>query len=60
MAESEALSSDVQAQANWTFSIPEAVPLQRLRLAYQRTLGTPRVSGTLLVLSTKIQANSER
>jgi tetratricopeptide (TPR) repeat protein len=60
LAESEALSSDVPTHANWTFSIPQGLPLQRLRLAYQRTLGTSRVSGTLLVLSTKIQANSER
>jgi hypothetical protein len=60
VAESGALSSDIQAQANWTFSIPKEVPLQRLRLAYHRTLGTSRVSGTLLVLSTKIQANNER
>lgn len=57
VAESEALSSEVQARANWTFSVPEGLPLQRLRLAYQRTLGTPRVSGILLVLSSKIQAN---
>jgi hypothetical protein len=60
VAESEALSSEAQARASWTFSIPDGVPLERLRLAYQRTLGTPRVSGTLLVLSTRIQANSER
>lgn len=60
VAESEALSSDTQAQKNWTFTIPAGVPLQRLRLAYQRSLGTPRVSGTLLVLSTRIQATTER
>jgi hypothetical protein len=60
MAESEALSSDTQVQANWVFAIPEGVPLQRLRLAYQRSLGTPRVSGTLLVISTKIQTSTER
>lgn len=60
IAESDALSSETQAQKSWLFAIPKGVPMQRLRLAYQRTLGTPRVSGTLLVLSTKIQANTER
>ncbi len=60
LAESEALSSDAQARTSWTFAIPNGVPLERLRLAYQRTLGTPRISGTLLVLSTRIQTNTER
>jgi len=60
VAESEALSSDAQTQANWTFAIPDGVSLQRLRLAYRRALGTPRVSGTLLVISTRIQAATER
>jgi tetratricopeptide (TPR) repeat protein len=60
VAESEALSSDAQTRTNWTFAIPDGVSLQRLRLAYQRALGTPRISGTLLVLSTRIQAATER
>jgi len=60
LAESEALSSDARAEMDWSFAIPDGVPLQRLRLAYQRTLGTPRVSGTLLVLSTRIEAKTER
>ncbi len=60
MAESEALSSDAQTPTNWTFAIPDSVSLQRLRLAYQRELGTPRISGTLLVISTRIQATTER
>jgi tetratricopeptide (TPR) repeat protein len=60
VTESEALSSDAPSQMNWRFSIPNGVPLQRLRLAYQRTLGTSRISGTLLVLSTRIQASTER
>jgi tetratricopeptide (TPR) repeat protein len=59
LAESEALSSDTQAQPNWEFAIPDGVPLQRLRLSYQRTLGTSRVSGTLLLLSTRIEARTE-
>ncbi len=60
MAESEALSSDSPAQASWDFAISDEVPLQRLRLAYERTLGTSRVSGNLLVISTKIQTSTER
>jgi hypothetical protein len=60
VAESEALSSETQAQKSWSFAIPDGVPMQRLRLAYQRTLGTPRISGTLLVISTRIQADTER
>jgi hypothetical protein len=60
VAESEALSSETPVPKSWPFSVPDGVPLQRLRLAYQRTLGTPRVSGTLLVISTKIQRNPDR
>jgi hypothetical protein len=60
MAESDPLSSETQSQAGWSFVIQQGVPLQRLRLAYQRTPGTPRVAGTLLVISTKIHANTER
>jgi hypothetical protein len=60
VAESEALSSDEQTRTNWTFVIPDGVSIQRLRLAYQRALGTPRISGTLLVISTRIQATTER
>jgi len=60
VAESESLSSDTKVSTSWRFAIPDGIPLQRLRLAYQRTLGTPRVSGTLLVLSTRIQASTER
>jgi hypothetical protein len=60
VAESESLSSDTKVNTSWRFAIPDGIPLQRLRLAYQRTLGTPRVSGTLLVLSTRIQASTER
>ena len=60
VTESEALSSDAQKQTSWRFAIPNAVPLQRLRLDYQRALGTSRISGTLLVLSTRIQASTER
>jgi hypothetical protein len=60
IGESESLSSDTQTQAKWDFSISDGMPLQRLRLNYQRTLGTPRVSGTLLVISTKIQTSTER
>jgi hypothetical protein len=60
VAESEPLSSDAQTRTNLTFVIPSGVSLERLRLAYQRALGTPRISGTLLVISTRIQAATER
>lgn len=60
VTESEALSSDAQKQTSWRFAIPNGDPLQRLRLDYQRALGTSRISGTLLVLSTRIQASTER
>jgi tetratricopeptide (TPR) repeat protein len=60
VTESEALSSEAQTQTSWRFAIPNGVPLQRLRLDYQRALGTSRISGTLLVLSTRIQASTER
>ena len=60
VVESEALSSDVQTRASLTFVVPDGVSMQRLRLAYQRALGTPRISGTLLVISTKIQRNPDR
>jgi hypothetical protein len=60
VAESGALSSEAQTRTNWTFAVPDGLSLQRLRLAYQRELGTPRISGTLLVISTRIQAATER
>src|ERR1039458_9803233 len=56
LAESPDLSSDAVQHLALAFSIPPDVSLIRLRLAYRRALGTPRISGTLAVLSTQIQA----
>ena len=56
LAESPDLSSDALLYSGFGFSVPAAVPLLRVRLAYRRALGTPRISGMLDVLSTRIQA----
>ena len=56
LAESPDLSSDAVQHLALAFSIPPDVSLIRLRLAYRRALGTPRISGTLVVLSTQIRA----
>ena len=37
------------------FSVPSGASILRLRLAYSRTLGTTRISGTLDILSVEIQ-----
>jgi hypothetical protein len=55
LATSRDLSSDTPQQAALFFSVGPDSSLLRLRLAYQRTLGTTRVSGTLVILSTKIE-----
>ncbi len=56
LAESPDLSSDTVLHLALAFSIPPDVSLIRLRLAYRRALGTPRITGTLVVLSTQIEA----
>ncbi len=55
IAESPHLSSDVMTYSGVGFSVPPGVTLLRIRLAYRRALGTPRISGMLDVLSTHIQ-----
>jgi len=55
-AESPDLSSDALAHATLSLSVPPGASLLRLRLRYQRALGTPRVSGSLVAVSSKIQA----
>jgi hypothetical protein len=57
LAESTDLSSNAITHSTMEFSVPPGAPLLRLRLAYRRTLGTPRISGLLVVLSTGIQAH---
>jgi len=56
LAASPDLSSDAVKQTAVAFSVPSGASLLRLRLAYRRALGTPRISGALVVLSTHIQA----
>ena len=55
MAESPDLSSDAMTYSGVSFTVPPGVSLLRLHLGYDRTLGTPRISGMLDVLSTRIQ-----
>jgi hypothetical protein len=59
LADSTDLSSDELQHSVLAFSVPPGAPLLRLRLAYRRALGTPRISGTLVVRSTQIQARPQ-
>ncbi len=59
LAESSGLSSETLKQSALAFSVPPDISLIRLRLKYQRVLGTPRISGMLVVVSTRIQARSQ-
>jgi hypothetical protein len=56
LAESPDLSSDALNHSAFAFSVPPGDSVLRLRLAYRRALGTPRISGVLVVLSAQIQA----
>jgi len=58
LAVSPDLSSNDPQQSSLAFSVPAGTSLLRLRLAYRRALGTPRISGTLVVRSAKIQGPS--
>jgi hypothetical protein len=55
LAESSDLSSDTLQHSSFVFSVPPDAPLIRLRLAYRRALGTTRISGMLMVVSTQIK-----
>jgi tetratricopeptide (TPR) repeat protein len=55
LAESADLSSETMSRGNVEFSIPSGTSLVRLRLQYQRVLGTPRISGTLVLPSVQIR-----
>ena len=57
LAESPDLSSDELEHSAVAFSVPQGVSLLRLRLAYQRALGTTRVSGMLDMQSAQIEAH---
>lgn len=56
VAQSSSLSSDDLNQAHLQFNVSPGQPLLRVRLVYNRTLGTPRISGSLDIQSTQIQA----
>ena len=58
LAESSDLSSEELKYSGVGFTVQPGTSLLRVRLLYQRTLGTTRISGTLDVLSTQIQARS--
>lgn len=49
------LSSNELEDATLKFSVPQGASLLRLRLIYQRALGTAHISGTLVVRSVHIQ-----
>ena len=57
LADSADLSSDTMKSSEMAFSVPPGTSLLRLRLAYRRALGTPRISGMLIVVSTQIKPN---
>jgi hypothetical protein len=57
LANSPDLSSEAGKQESLAFSVPAGAPLQRLRLSYQRAIGTTRISGSLVVVSTGIQGH---
>ena len=59
LAESSDLSSDAVQSPTMAFSVPQDAAIVRLRLGYRRALGTPRISGTLVVASTQIQAHAQ-
>jgi hypothetical protein len=58
LGESKDISSPELKYSGFGFIVPEGTPLQRVRLLYRRSLGTPRISGTMNVVSTQIQAIS--
>lgn len=59
LADSTDLSSKEVKHSALAFTVPADASLLRLRLVYQRALGTPRISGMLMVLSTEIRAHTE-
>ena len=56
LAESIDLSSDASVRAGFQVSVPHDVPFVRLRLNYHRALGTPRITGTLVIEWVRIEA----
>lgn len=58
LAESADLSSDSVQNSAAAFSVPRGASLLRVRLVYQRALGTTRISGRLIISSVQIESNS--
>jgi tetratricopeptide (TPR) repeat protein len=56
LANSSDLSGDTLQHSSMVFSVPPDARLIKLRLAYRRAIGTTRISGMLVVLSTRIKA----
>jgi hypothetical protein len=57
VAESTHLSSETVRHETLTFSVPREVSLLKLRLRYQRPLGMTRISGSLVITSTRIKTH---
>jgi tetratricopeptide (TPR) repeat protein len=55
LANSQSLSSGSIKEEAMTFYVTPATPLLRIRLGYRRTLGTTRIAGTLMVITTGIR-----
>ncbi len=55
LAESPSLSSTMMLSAGVPFTVGPETPLLQVRLGYQRALGTVRVSGAVVIRSTRIQ-----
>jgi pentatricopeptide repeat protein len=55
VGQSAELSSEYLKRDVWRFAIAPALSLYRLRLAYLRTPGTTRISGTLVTASVRLQ-----
>jgi tetratricopeptide (TPR) repeat protein len=58
LASSVSLSSDMPARAVLPFVVRSGEQFLRLRLAYNRNLGTSRVAGTVVITSVRIQTGS--
>jgi hypothetical protein len=57
LAESLDLSSHVSTRTAFQVSMADGVPFVRLRLNYHRPLGTPRITGTLVIEWVRIEAS---
>ena len=60
LAASSDLSSPTMRTVSTEFTVPAAMPLIRLRLRYQRAVGTARISGMLVVLSAIIRQHDAK